>query len=69
MNRENMAQETTDRTDINQDKVIAMEKQVLGLKLMPILAAAAPYIVLITRHEQVKSKRLTTASKKSYNAR
>jgi heme/copper-type cytochrome/quinol oxidase subunit 4 len=63
-----MAQETADITDINQDKVTAMEKQVLGFILMPILAAAAPYIVLITSHEQVKSKRLTTTSKKSYNA-
>jgi hypothetical protein len=63
-----MAQETADITDINQDKVTAMEKQVLGFITMPILAAAAPYIVLITSHEQVKSKRLTTTSKKSYNA-
>jgi heme/copper-type cytochrome/quinol oxidase subunit 4 len=64
-----MAQETTNITDINQDKVTTMEKQVLGFITMPILAAVAPYIVLITSHEQVKSKNLTTMSKKSYNAR
>jgi hypothetical protein len=63
-----MAQETTNITDINQDKVTAMEKQVLGFITMPILAAAAPYIVLITSHEQAKSKKVTTMSEKSYNA-
>jgi heme/copper-type cytochrome/quinol oxidase subunit 4 len=62
-----MAQETTGITDINQDKVTAMEKQVLGFITMPILAAA-PYIVLITSHEQAKSKKVTTMSEKSYNA-